>query len=168
MKKKLLKISILCLFIFLIKGIIYRQLVDYQEVNQRNLIPIDNKIIKNDLDIFLNKNPNATVEEIVEFSLNFSTKNIKYTFGKCSVNPNNLIENKLTNCIGYSALFNAVSRYLLDKKGFNSVKSEHKIGHLFFIGFNLHSLFKNPAFKDHDYNVITDKLSNKNTQLTQL
>jgi hypothetical protein len=69
--------------------------------------------------------------------------------------------NKTTNCIGYSALFNAVSSYLLKKKGFNSVKCGHKIGHLYFIRFNLHSLFKDPAFKDHDYNVITDKLTNR-------
>ena len=47
--------------------------------------------------------------------------------------------------------------YLLDKKGLTSkVKSEHKVGQLYFWGYNIHHLFKDPAFRDHDYNVITD------------
>jgi hypothetical protein len=72
------------------------------------------------------------------------------------------MEDKKTNCIGYSASLNAVVSYLLDKKGWSSkVKSEHKVGHLYLLNFNLHSLFSDPAFKDHDYNVISDKENNK-------
>jgi hypothetical protein len=48
------------------------------------------------------------------------------------------------------------------KKGLlTKVKCEHKVAQLYFLGINIHPLFQNPAFKDHDYYVIFDQENNK-------
>jgi hypothetical protein len=134
-------------------------LINYREINQRTLTKIENKAIKDDLDFWLNTNNHSTVEQIIDFAYWYSTDDVKYTFAKCSIDPNKIImTDKKTNCIGYSASLHSVLTYLLDKKGLSSkVKSEHKVGQLYFLNFNVHRFFKDPAFKDHDYNVVTDK-----------
>jgi hypothetical protein len=164
--KKLKQISLAIVFLILtvycFKGFLYRKTIKYKEINQRSLIKIENKRIKDDLDFWLKTNQNTTVEQTVDFAHWYSTAQIEYTSGKCSTNPNHVIEDKLTNCIGYSASLHAVLSYLLAQKGYSQqVKSEHKVGQLYLFGFNIHKLFKDPAFQDHDYNVITDKLNNK-------
>ena len=162
LKKTLIILLVLGLIIYTFKGELYRKTVKYKEINQRSLIKIDNKTIKDDLDFWLSTYNYATVEQIVDFAHDYSTEDISYTFGKCSTNPNNVIDSKSTNCVGYSALFHCVASYLLEKRRFSeSVKSEHKVGQLYFLGFNLHQLFKDPAFKDHDYNVVTDNSTHK-------
>jgi hypothetical protein len=161
-KKTLIVLCVLGLIIYGFKAELYRKTVKYKEINQRSLIKIENKVLKDDLDFWLSTYNYATVEQIVDFAHDYSTEDIHYTFGKCSTNPNKLIDSKSTNCVGYSALFHCVASYLLEKRGFaTSVKSEHKVGQLHFLGFNLHRLFKDPAFKDHDYNVITDNSTHK-------
>ncbi len=162
LKKTLILLLVLSLIIYGFKDELYQNTVKYKEINQRSLIKIENKIIKDDLDFWLSTYNFATVEQIVDFAHDYSTEDVRYTFGKCSTDPNKLINSQSTNCIGYSALFHCVASYLLDKRGFSaSVKSEHKVAQLHFLGFNVHKLLKDPAFKNHDYNVITDNLNSK-------
>ena len=154
---------VLILLIYCFKGVLYRNLITYKEINQRTLVKIEENKIKNDLDIWLKTNNNVSTEQVIDFAHHYSTENINYTFGKCSTDPNKVIlEDKKTNCVGYSASLHSVLSYLLKKKGLSSsVKSEHKVGQLYLGSFNIHRLFQDPAFKDHDYNVITDLEKNK-------
>jgi hypothetical protein len=158
----LLYCTLLCLIFDVSKGILYREIITYKEINQRKLVKIEDKTIKTDLDFWLTTNEYATTEQMIDFATWYTTSNIDYTFGKCSINPNHIFEEKKTNCIGYSALLNAVITYLSQQKGIiGQVKSEHKVGKLYCLGINLHQFFTNPAFRDHDYNVIFDKGANK-------
>ncbi len=162
-KRMFLGVFLIGLIIYCFKSFLYRNLVDYKEIGQRTLIKIENQDIKDDLDFWLETSNTASTEQIIDFAITYASEDIKYTFGKCSTNPNIVImKDQNTNCIGYSAALHAVLTYLLEKKGLDEkVKSEHKIGQLYLLNFNVHQLFKNPAFKDHDYNVITDKTNNK-------
>jgi hypothetical protein len=158
-----IRLFIFLLVLYVFKGFLYRNLVRYKEIQQRPFIEIENKTIKNDLNEWLNQNSTATIDEIMNFAADYVTKHIQYTFGKCTTNPNKILtEDRKTNCIGYSASLHAVVTYLINQKGLsNNVKSEHKVGHLYLLGFNIHGLFQDASFKDHDYNVITDKRNHK-------
>jgi hypothetical protein len=162
-KRVFIIFTIFVLAIYAFKGILYRNLIGYKEIKQRKLIAIENKAIKDDLDFWLNTNNAPSVTQIIDFACEYATDQIAYTFGKCPTNPNQIIMgDKKTNCIGYSASLHTVVTYLLDKKGLSSqVKSEHKVGQLYLLDVNMHGLFKDPAFKDHDYNVIYDLENNK-------
>jgi hypothetical protein len=148
--------------IYLFKANLYGYLISYQSIYQRPLIKIEAKMIKNDLNFWLSTHPYSSVEQIIDFAIWYTTHEVHYTFGKCTTNPNTIFDTKKTNCVGYSALFHAVVSDLLAKRGFaEQVKSEHKVAKLYFWGMNLHFFFKDPAFKDHDFNVVTDKLARK-------
>jgi hypothetical protein len=138
-------------FAYCFKGSLYRYFVKYKEIKQRNTLQITDKTLLVDLD------------EIINFAYYYTTDDLSYTFDRCSVNPNQiLLGTQKSNCVGYSAAFQAVLSYLLEKKGFSSkVSCEHKVAQLYFLGHNVHSLFKSLAFKDHDYNVIFDKANHK-------
>ena len=162
-KRLFIGLSVFSLIIYTFKDFLYQNLIHYKEIDQRPLVRIDNKSIQSDLDFWMETSNTAGVDQIVDFAMEYATEDLTYTFGKCSVNPNTFIMgNKKTNCIGYSASLHAVLTYLLEKKDLlATVKSEHKVGQLYFCGYNIHRLFKDPAFKDHDYNVITDKNTHK-------
>ena len=62
---------------------------------------------------------------------------------------------KKANCIGYSSLFNSIVEHLIkEQNAENDYRARHLIGRLEFVGFDLHQLFKDPFFQDHDYNEI--------------
>jgi hypothetical protein len=162
LKKFFLYFVIPIYVLYFFRANLYQYFISYQPIHQRPLIKIEAKMIKADLDFWLSTNEYSSVEQIIDFALWYATDEVHYTFRKCSTNPNTIFETKKTNCVGYSALFHAVVSYLLEKRGFaGQVKSEHKVAKLYFLGINLHHFFKDPAFKDHDFNVITDKSTHK-------
>lgn len=159
-KKLLGSLLVFLLLLFCFKGDLYRALVQYKPIGQRENIRLDNDRMLQQLDAWLMAHKNAGLDETVSFARTFATSGIRYTFGKCSTNPNRVKDSRQTNCIGYSALFQSVVQYLLEKQGRSGkVTAEHKIGQLYLAGYNLHRLFKDPAFKDHDYNVVHDHAS---------
>ena len=87
---------------------------------------------------------------------------LKFTKNRVSNNPNKLIDTNQANCVGYSAMFNSIANYLINKNKYeNEIEVEHKIGQLELFGINLHQFFESPFFRDHDYNEITDKNTGK-------
>ena len=157
-KKLFIFIFLFCYFCYCFKGVLYRSFVTYSEINQRQLVRIESQAIKADLDIWLKSNPSADEQQLIKFATQYATKDVSYTFGKCSTNPNTIIcETKKTNCVGYSASLHAVLVYLIDKKGWHdTLICAHKVAQLYCCGINVHHFFRDPAFKDHDYNVVTN------------
>jgi hypothetical protein len=158
MKRFLIRTTIFLLLLLCFKGHLYRLLVTYREIDQRASVKIDNPAIRRDLDTWSAAHTQASLEEMVDFAGDYATHQVRYTLGKCSIDPNKIIlGEKKTNCIGYSASFQAVLVYLLEQRKLTKeIKCTHKVGHLYLLGYNLHQCFDDPAFKDHDYNVVTD------------
>ena len=156
-KKRMIRILIVLFLIFIFKNILYKWAVHYHEVRLRENIVIENPRLKKDLDLWSKNHASPTLEQIIDFSYAYSVEKADYTFKSCSINPNTILDTKKTNCIGYSAMMRSVSQYLFEKHGFDQIKNEHKVGQLYLFGYNVHPLFSHPAFRDHDYNVITDK-----------
>ncbi len=124
-------------------GLFYDKLVKYRQVGQREARQIENAELLSDLDLWAAAHPDATVEQVLGFALKASTEDIGYTFGKCATDPDGVFRNRRTNCVGYSALFDAAARRLLEKEGLASrVSTVHAIGKLRFLGFDLHRIKK--------------------------
>jgi hypothetical protein len=157
-KRSFFAFFILIVAIFCFKGPLYRAIIAYQEIDQRNSISIKNPNIQQALDHWIAGHKDADLEQIIHFAASYCSKNLLFTLGKCSMDPNHILMDKnRTNCVGYSASLHAIVSYIITKKDWTTkVKCEHKVGQLYLFNHNLHQFFKNPAFKEHDYNVITD------------
>ncbi|MBK8847678.1 MAG: hypothetical protein IPO27_14490 [Bacteroidetes bacterium] len=69
-----------------------------------------------------------------------------------------LIDSKAANCIGYASFFVTTCNHLLKENNLdNSWKATSHIGHIYFLGKNIHVYFDLPLFKDHDFVTIENK-----------
>ncbi len=143
---------ILGLIIF--RGFVYRLSVKYNEVGTRPEIEITNeRLIEKIQNASAGKRIGAN--EIVKIACKVTSKELRFSTSQVSHDPNQLINTHRANCVGYSAMFNSIANYLIEVNGLSDeIRAEHKIGQLEFLGFNLHSIFDDPFFSDHDFNEI--------------
>lgn len=153
--KKFLKILLaLVLAAVLFKGWIYRHVVHYKQVGTRETIPLTDEKLLAEIDSVISGKA-LGFEEIIETAKLITNKRLRFKLGKVSKNPNELLQSGEANCIGYSALFNAIVQYLIAKQGLSgSVEARHLIGKLDVFGINLHQFFADPFYKDHDFNQV--------------
>jgi len=156
---KILGISLLLLFLF--RGLIFRSLINYKEIKERKTVEIYNKKLIDEIELKI-QNKKLDINGIVNISNEITTELLSFTFGTAPNDPNNLLENKLANCVGYSAMFNSVANYLILKSNLEEeIQANHKVGEMIILGVNLNSLFANPFFRNHDYNEILGLSQNK-------
>ena len=156
MKKTLKIIGIILLMLIVFREIIFRSVIKYNAIGTRpeieiiseNLIEkINSKIVNREID----------AKSIIEIANKITRDELQFSTGNVSSNPNELINTNKANCVGYSAMFNSISNYVIRMNNLqNEISSEHKIGQIIMFGNNLHQYFENPFFKDHDFNEITD------------
>ena len=157
MKKTLKIIGISILILILFRGIIYRLTINYSEIGKRKEIQItDKKLIGRIID--QSRNRKIDLEEIAEIADEITNSELKFTTNRTSSNPNELINTKQANCVGYSAMFNSIANYLIRNNNLqNEIEAEHKVGELDLLGINLHQFFESSFFRDHDFNELTNK-----------
>ena len=57
-------------------------------------------------------------------------------------------------------MFNAIAIYMIQEEDLDKeYEIQHKIGKLEFIGIDLHQYSDSPFLKDHDYNIILNKVT---------
>lgn len=108
----------------------------------------------------------ATVERtldfysIVDISNKLTMELLSFTFKKTTQNPNELIVTRKANCVGYSALFNTITNYLIQKNGLSeTIISTHLVGKLKVGGIDLHQFVDSPFFANHDYSQIENRIT---------
>lgn len=161
MKKIFKIIGILILALILFRGVIYRLLIKYNEIGTRTEIKITSRKL---IEIIETKSANRKLdlEKIVDIADKITNEELEFTTSRASNNPNMLINSKQANCVGYAAMFNSITNYLIRKNKLqNDIKAEQKIGQLTLFGINLHQYFESPFFRDHDFNEIIDKKTGK-------
>jgi nucleoside-triphosphatase THEP1 len=156
--KQFIKITgMLSLVLILIRGPVYRWLITYDEIGERQEIEITSKHLIEKI-VSKSKNTILNLENIVAIADEITKKELSFTTKKASNNPNILIDLKQANCVGYAAMFNSIANFLIKKNNLEAnIIAIHKIGQLELLGMNLHQFFDNPFFKDHDFNVVFDK-----------
>ena len=152
--------------LFFAREYLYRMLADYRQTGTRHSAMLTQPDWKSDCDAWLQENPDAGTKDIVAFADNYTRDNLKFTFEKCTTDPNRLMAlapaERRSNCVGYSSMMDATVSYLARQSGKAAhIHSEHCVGLIFIAGFNLHRLFDHPFFRDHDYNVVVDKQSGR-------
>jgi len=140
----------------LFRGWIYRSMVHYTHIGERPAIELTNAQIKAEIDGLI-PNDTLTMSQILKISNRLTRKKLRYTSSKASRNPNELCKTGKANCIGYSAMFNSIANYLIQKTGQEKqLSAHHYVGSLDLLGLNLHSFFDHPFFRDHDFNQLKD------------
>jgi len=155
MMKKAIKIfGTTLLVVVLFRGLIFRSLIEYQEIGTRSLIELMDERLIEKIKAKSNKSL-LGISKIVKIADSVTRQELSFTFKKASCNPNELIETKKANCIGYSAMFNSIASYLIIKNNLQTeFSAEHLVGKIDFFGLDMHQYFDDPFYKDHDFNII--------------
>jgi len=157
MKKTLIIIGITVLILILFRGIIFRLAVKYDEIGNRPKVEITNKKLIEKIESE-SENIKFDLKEISEIALLITKEELKFTTNIASNNPNELAASKMANCVGYSAMYNSIANYLIEKVDLaDEIEAVHRVGRLEFLGINIHQYFDSPFFKDHDFNEIKNK-----------
>lgn len=160
--KRIFLVITVVLVIIVLRGPLFRFSVSYLPTGQRAGYEISNDklrqyIRQNQLD-----KDSADIQEIIKTSLALTSNTLDFTFSKKDENPNRLIDSKLANCIGYAAFFSAVCNYQLKEYDLSEEWGAiRKVGQLSVFGMNIHHFIEDPFFKDHDFVVIQNKVTDE-------
>jgi len=151
MKKTFKILGLVVCLIILFKGRLFRCMVTYEEVGQRQIITLQDTGMITDIQQRRN-NRVLSLEEIVEISQSVTTERLRFTTGRAYSNPNTIIRSGEANCVGYSALFCSIADPLFhEQHSGHSFRVRHLVGHLSFLGVDVHQFFSSPFFRDHDF-----------------
>ena len=114
MKKTLKVMGILVLILILFRGFVYRLLINYNEIGERTEIVITSEELINKIESH-STDRKMNLEEIISIANSVTIEELKFTSNKTSSDPNELINTKYANCVGYSAMFNSIANYLIKK-----------------------------------------------------
>ena len=154
MKKFLMYIGLVFLLLILFRGPLFRILIKYNEIGEREEIKITNQNLLNKIDTN-SSNQALRIDEIIRIAKLLTNQELRFTFKSASGDPNKIFDSKKANCVGYSAMFNSLVNHLLHKNGLQAkYTAKHKIGQIKFCGINTHQFLNGQFFKDHDYNEI--------------
>lgn len=154
MTKKIILVFLLISILF--RGWIFRQLITYINIGERENIKVTNTRLLEKIRLKSTEEA-IKIEQIIQIAKSITIKELRFSKNQISRNPNDLIDTNQANCIGYAAMFNSIANYLIRENNLEQkYESHHRIGNLELLGFNLNQFFTNPFFQDHDYNEIVD------------
>lgn len=149
---KIIAISILVLFLF--RGFLYRLVIKYKDIGTRTEVKI---IEKNLIKKIESKSIHKEIDfdKIIAIANEITIEELNFTTSRASSNPNDLINSKQANCVGYSAMFNSIANYIIRKNKLeNKIEAKHQVGKLHLFGIDIHHFFDSSFFRDHDFNEI--------------
>ncbi|MFT3793194.1 hypothetical protein [Flavobacterium sp.] len=155
-KRLLLIVSALLLSVFICRGWLYRQLIDYRTIGQRNPVAAGaglQKMIDERAETQTND-----IDQIVSLSLSITAEHLHFSTAKCGTDPNALVQSKAAHCVGYAAFFTSCCNQLIHKNGLQGKWiAEHQKGQLYVLGFNIHRLSPSAFWKDHDFVLVKNQ-----------
>lgn len=162
LKKTFQILALLIVLVILFRAWIFRKSISYTPIRERaTVLLIDRQIcqeLESEITIqLLSKAKNAplSIAEIIQLAQKKTSEKLSFSRKKSTQNPNILIKEGKTNCIGYAALFNSIAQFILKSQQLEQqYQVKHLVGKLDFWGIDLHQFFNTPFFKDHDYNEI--------------
>ena len=161
--KKFFQIILLLLIIgFCFKGTIFRSLIKYNLIFERNTENLQSQELIKLIDSEILKINNLKINDIIEISSKLTNRHLSFTFQNIPQNLTSIISSKKGNCVGYARLFNSIFNYIISKKGLNEkLNSKHLVANIYFLGIDLRNILTNPFFSDHDFISIIDIENNK-------
>jgi hypothetical protein len=152
-KKVILAIATIGILLLVFRGPLFRCSVVYVTTGERPASELKNvEIIRT-----INPNHHLTTAEMVDVAMQLTNERLSFSRSEQSNDPNDVLKMGTANCIGYSAVFNSIMNHLIQvNRKSDSVKAQHLVGGLEFIGVDLHQFIESPFFKDHDFNKVVD------------
>lgn len=152
--KRLLYTCIILFLLFIFKGTLYRTCVSYQLIGPR---------MQTDFSLHLHPTKGEKeLSEIIDQTLDSTTRLLSFTTEHCATDYASLSMGGKTNCVGYANVFTLLFNDELTRNGLRtSYKAEPFVAELYLFGFDLHSCFNSPFWKNHDIVVITEKSMGK-------
>ena len=92
-------------------------------------------------------------------ALHFTDMQLSFAATNTKNEPDALLKHGRAHCVGYSAFFKATLEELLEGHHIEDVEVYHVFGKVYLAGINLHRFTSRDFFKDHDYNIVVDRLS---------
>lgn len=160
-RKIFFRFLIVAFLFFLIKGYVYRTTVKYEAIETRKEHKIKNQKLIEYIEEGIEYDNLKNVQNIIDISLSKTSKLLSFTNSKSYTNPNKLIEFKKANCVGYSTLFSSICNQLLYKNRLFDWKAKTYKGQLDFLGINIHNFFSSSFFKNHDFVIIKNEVTNE-------
>lgn len=157
--------AIVFIAVFLMKGIIYRMAIKYEdgggrksyELKDEKLTAYINQSLPNDESL----DDNMDIETVIDLSLAITTDALDFSDVYNDNEPLKAFENGGANSVGYAAFTAATANYLLKRFGMDKEWDvKPKKGKLYLFGNNMSKKAKEGWFKDHDFVVF----KNKNTK----
>ncbi|WP_028979967.1 hypothetical protein [Sporocytophaga myxococcoides] len=150
----LILVTILCFF----RGWLYRNIVTYKSIGQRqSYLPRDKNLISS-IEANVDGKKKIDIKSIIELGLSTTAKHLHYSVNPTTNDPNKLIYTKAAHCVGYSTFFAATCNYLLKKYNLDkNWKARPQIAQLYIFKTNIHQFFSTPFFKDHDIVIIENQ-----------
>lgn len=154
MKKVLRNIFLIAIVLLLARSWIFRLLISYQPISDRPAIEAKDENLLQQLE---NQPIDTSLQRIIKRSLNLTTSQLMFSFGKCDSDPNLLFHSKKANCVGYAAFFATVCNEAIRRAGLEKrYRAKHLRAKITLLGYDLHQLTDSPFFRDHDYNMVED------------
>jgi hypothetical protein len=139
-------IFIFFLLVILFRGFIYRNFVEYDDIESRGIFVIENVSSENF--------KNTDINEIIDYTLNQASKKLEFKLN----NPGKFMLTGKANCVGYSEFSSSyISQLLRENNLENEWKVNHKVAKLKLFGVDVHQYFSSPSFKNHDFVVIENR-----------
>jgi hypothetical protein len=157
-KRTFLTILILTTVGLLFRGWFYRHLVTYKSVGLRtNYSATDEKLIDY-IDARIDKQTEPDIKQLIKIGLSMTSEQLNFTADKNDIDPNKLVSSKKAHCVGYASFFATTCNYLIKKYNLaDKWIAEPQIGHLYFLGTNVHGYFNSSFFKYHDFVTVENK-----------
>lgn len=138
--------------LILLRGLIYRLSINYVKLAERNPISVIDSEFREIIEYNRKAETELSIEQIIIISTQLTNKTLKFSMDKVSNDPNELINERVANCVGYASFFSTVANKLVKDEGLNNkYKIRHWKGGLELYGVDVHQYFENSFFKDHDF-----------------
>lgn len=98
----------------------------------------------------------ADVDELMQYALDYTLTNLEFELNSSSnLNVYAIEKSKSANCIGYVTYYNAVLNKLLTDNHIKNVKLQHARAIIMVADNDIHDIFTDPSFKNHDISIVT-------------
>lgn len=133
----------------------------YQVLWQRDLnYTLQNEEIIDKINQWLKEANSSDIDENINFLLKLSNEYLEFSFTENDNNPNSLVDSKKANCIGYASFFTALFHYIIKEKQWEErYQCKQVVGKIYYQNQDVHQLFNDPFFADHDFVIIEEVLT---------
>ena len=147
--------------IWIFKDVMFQAMFSYKKIGERTHYSgfSDDSLFSGEGTYNSGDREDVDLVTLINDALHFSDMQLSFAATNTRNEPDALVKHGRAHCIGYSAFFKATLEELLERKDIEYVEVQHAVSEVYLAGINLHQFTSRDFFKDHDYNIVVDRLS---------